>query len=55
MLQPITMQESVWAWSTGCDVIVYCYFHVFRFINKRNLLLAVILLVNFVDSIRYGT
>ena len=27
--QPITMQESMWAWSTGCDVIVYCYFHVF--------------------------
>ena len=35
-LQPITMQESVWAWSTSCGFIVHCYFYVFRFINKGN-------------------
>jgi len=33
-LQPITMPESVWAWSTSCGIIVYCYFYVFRLINK---------------------
>ena len=53
-LQPITMQESVWASSTSCGVIVYCY-HVFLLINKGNLLFAVILLFNYVDFIRYGT
>jgi len=45
-LQPITMQESVWAWSTSRGVIVYCYFHVFRLINRDNLLYAVIFLFN---------
>ena len=33
-LQPITMPESVWAWSTSCGIIVYCHFCVFRLINK---------------------
>jgi len=41
MLQPITMQESAWAWSTSCGVIVYCYFHMFWLIKKNNLLFAV--------------
>ena len=54
-LQPITAQEYVWAWSTSCGFIVYCYFRVFRLINKGNLLLAVIFLFNHVDFIRYGT
>jgi len=66
MLQPITMQESVWAWSTSCGVIVYCrthyrassvycYFHVFRLINKGSLLFAGLLLFNYVNFIRYET
>jgi len=38
------MQESV---RTG--VVVYCYFHVFRLINKCNLLFAAIFLFNYVD------
>jgi len=48
-LQPITMQESVWAWSTSCSVIVFCYFHVFRPINrpKHNLIFTDILLFNY--------
>jgi len=54
-LQPITTQESVWAWSTSCGVIVYCYFHVFQLNNKGNLLSAVVFLFNDVDFIRYGT
>ena len=54
-LQPNTMQESVWAWSTSCGVIVYCCFRVFRLINKGNLLSAVVVLFNYFDFIRYGT
>ena len=48
-LQPVTMHESVsvWAWSTSCGVIVYCYFHVFQLINKDNLLIADIFLFNY--------
>jgi len=30
---------GVVVWSTSCGVIVYCYFYVFRLINKGNLLL----------------
>jgi len=41
--------------STRCDVIVYCYFHVFWLNNKGNLLLAVIFLSKYVYFIRYGT
>jgi len=48
------MQKSVWAWSTSCVVIVYCYFHVFRLINKGRLLSAVIFVFNYVDFVRYG-
>jgi len=51
----MTMQESVWAWSTSYGVIVYCYFHVFRVTNKGNLLFAVIFLFNYIGFIRYGT
>jgi len=54
-LQPIAMQESAWAWSTSCGVIVYCYFHVFRLINKDNLFFAVIFLFNYVHFIRCET
>jgi len=54
-LQPITIQESLRAWSTSCGVIVYCGFHVFRLITKGNLLFAVIFLFNSVDFIRYET
>jgi len=55
-LQPITMQESVWAWSTSCGFIVHCYFYVFRLINKGNLLFAdLFFLFNCVDFVRYGT
>ena len=39
-LQPIAAQESAWAWSTSCGVIVYCYFYVFRLINKGSLLFS---------------
>jgi len=39
-LQPITAQDSVWAWSTSCGVIVCGYFYVFRLINKGSLLFA---------------
>jgi len=49
------MQESAWAWSTSCDVIVYCYFYVFWLIKKDILLFAVIFLFKYVDFIRYGT
>jgi len=49
------MQESVWAWSTSCGVIVYCYFYMFRLISKENLLFAVMFLFNHVDFIRYVT
>ena len=52
-LQPITAQDSVWAWSTNCGVTVYCYFYVFRLINKSNWLFAVIFLFNYVDFMRY--
>jgi len=47
------MQESVWAWSTSCGVIVFCYFYVFRLIIRNNF--AVIFLFNYVDFVRYGT
>jgi len=33
-VHPITVQLSVWAWSTSCGIIVYCYFHVFRLLIK---------------------
>jgi len=49
------MQESIWALWTSCGVLVYCYFYVFRLINKGNLLFAVIFLFNYVDFIRHGT
>ena len=52
-LQPITTQESMWAWSTKCGVTVYCYFYVFRLINKSSWLYAVIFLFNSVDFMRY--
>ena len=48
-LQPITMQESVWAWSTSSGVIVHFHFHVFRLINKGNLFFSVIFLFNYVS------
>ena len=54
-LQPITAQESVWAWSTSGGVIAYCYFYAFRLINKGNLLFADLFLFSCVDFVRYGT
>jgi len=53
MLQPISMEESVWAWSTGCGVIVYCYFHVFRLTNKGNYSLFAVIFFNSDTSISY--
>ena len=51
-LQPITMHESVWAWSTRCGVTVYCYFYVFRLIDKGKLLFAVIFLFDYANFMR---
>jgi len=49
------MQESVWAWSTGCGVTAYYYFHVFLLTNKSNSLFYCHSLFNYVDFMRYGT
>jgi len=49
------MQESLWAWSTSCGVIVYYYFRVFRLTKNGNLFFAVIFLFNYVDFQRYET
>jgi len=38
---------GVWAWSTSCGVIVYCYSQVLQPINKGNLLFAAIQLSRF--------
>ena len=54
-LQPVTMQESVCAWSTSCGVIVYCYFYVFRLISKTIYCLLLYFLFNYANFIRYGT
>jgi len=55
-LQPITMHESVWAWSTSCGVFVYCYFYVFLFISKGDLLFSGhVFIWLYVDAVRYGT
>jgi len=49
------MQESIWAWSTSCGLIVYCYFHVFRLTNEGNDYYSqTYFLFNYVDFIRYG-
>jgi len=46
-LQPITMHESVWAWSTSCGVFVYCYFYAFLLISKGDLLFSVMSLFDY--------
>ena len=42
------MQESVWAWSTSCGVIVYCYFLRVSVINEGYFIFAVIFLFSYV-------